>query len=40
MAVCKAGASNVCLLVTKLVLIALYYKFTNVHVLLNNYVTV
>jgi len=44
LAVCKAGASSVCLLVTELVIIALYYKFkqfTNilVHILVNIYVT-
>jgi len=27
LAVCKAGANNACLSVTKLALIALYYKF-------------
>ena len=45
LAVCKAGDSGVCLLVTKLVLFVLYYKFeqfTNIliHNLLNSYITV
>jgi len=42
LAVCKTGASSACLLITKLALITLYDKFkqfTNILILLNNYVT-
>ena len=45
LAICKAGASSACLLVTRLVLIVLYYElkqFTNiliVHILLYDYLT-
>jgi len=43
LAVCKADASSACLLVTKVALIALYYKFkqftdTIIHILLINHI--